>query len=445
MTPHESAEADGQKLFEAVSAAFGSLGRACMALDAEFRVVHVSALLDQLAGGSVWAAARGEPVERLLGEELFGAQGRLRQALEQGERREGWRGLLTTPAGTRAVSLSACRLLTTPSGPCAPGVEYLVVMRPAEDEGPGAGIGLAGRSRSMDHVAKLLESLRDSEATVLIEGESGTGKEVLARLIHQQSHRAKGPFVAVAPAALPEELIESELFGHVKGAFTGAMRDRIGRFEMANDGTLFLDELGELPLHLQVKLLRVLQEKSFERVGAGVPRKTNARIIAATNRDLKREIAAGRFREDLYYRLRVVPIEVPALRARREDIEPIARQLLSRAGARSGRSLFLSPEALRLLLSYAWPGNVRELENALEFATVVCRGQTIHSEDLPPELRAPRVEVPVSLVPAHALDERAELLRLLQVHSWRRAAVAEALGISRSTLWRRMQRLGVTS
>ncbi len=304
----------------------------------------------------------------------------------------------------------------------------------------------------MDHVVHLLEMLRHSEATVLIEGESGTGKEVLARLIHEQSPRAHGPFIPVAPAALPAELLESELFGHVRGAFTGAMRDRIGRFELANDGTLFLDELGELPLHLQVKLLRVLQDHAFERVGDSTPIRSNARIIAATNRNLKKEIAAGRFREDLYYRLRVVPIEVPPLRARREDIEPLAQLLLGRVGARQGRSLWMSPETLRLLLSHPWPGNVRELENALEYATVVCRGHTLQPEDLPPEVRQSKV-INTSLPPpptkpsdpSQEGPDRARLLAVLQEHAWRRGDVAEALGVSRSTLWRWMRRHGIDS
>ena len=324
------------------------------------------------------------------------------------------------------------------------------MLRPAEEELtlPPAGLGLVGRSRAMDRVIRLLEMLRHSETTVLIEGESGTGKEVLARLIHDQSPRGHGPFVPVAPAALPEDLLESELFGHVRGAFTGAHKDRVGRFEVANDGTIFLDELGELPLHLQVKLLRVLQDHTFERVGENTPRRTQARIIAATNRNLKKEIAAGRFREDLYYRLRVVPIEVPPLRARREDIEPIAQLLLSRAGERLGRSLLLGPEALRLLLSYPWPGNVRELENALEYATVVCRGQTILPEDLPPEVQGGAAGGPPSneLAPPprtvsgpNDQGERDALLSALQAHGYRRAEVAEALGISRSTLWRKMR------
>ncbi len=435
---------------QAVHIALGSLGRACIALDADFRIVHASPLLDELGGPGSADRLVGAEVSSLLGTELFGPGGRLRSALEGGERREGWRATLVTPDRQRLVSLSACPLLHPASGPCTPGVEYLVVLRPAEEELtlPPAGLGLVGRSRAMDRVIRLLEMLRHSETTVLIEGESGTGKEVLARLIHDQSPRGHGPFVPVAPAALPEDLLESELFGHVRGAFTGAHKDRVGRFEVANDGTIFLDELGELPLHLQVKLLRVLQDHTFERVGENTPRRTQARIIAATNRNLKKEIAAGRFREDLYYRLRVVPIEVPPLRARREDIEPIAQLLLSRAGERPGRSLLLGPEALRLLLSYPWPGNVRELENALEYATVVCRGQTILPEDLPPEVQGGAAGGPPSneLAPPprtvsgpNDQGERDALLSALQAHGYRRAEVAEALGISRSTLWRKMR------
>jgi transcriptional regulator with GAF, ATPase, and Fis domain len=252
----------------------------------------------------------------------------------------------------------------------------------------------------------------------------------------------------VNAAALPGELLESELFGHVRGAFTGAVRDRAGRFEAAEDGTLFLDEVGDVPLHLQVKLLRVLQEHTYERVGDSQTRRTNARIIAATNRNLRRLVADGRFREDLYYRLRVFPLELPPLRGRREDIEPMARLLLSRVGSRTGRALHLSPEAVRVLLSYEWPGNVRELENALEFAATVCQGQTLQPEDLPPEVIAVGpsllVEEPSFLSrPRHAaihpLGDDRELRAALDLNRWNREATARALGVSRSTLWRRMR------
>jgi transcriptional regulator with GAF, ATPase, and Fis domain len=326
-----------------------------------------------------------------------------------------------------------------------------------EASGPIAGFGLIARSKAMGRVFRLIDTLQQSEATVLITGDSGTGKEVMARIIHAHSPRRSGPFVAVNAAALPGDLLESELFGHVRGAFTGAVKDRAGRFETANDGTLFLDEVGDVPLHLQVKLLRVLQEHTYERVGDSTSRRTNARIVAATNKNLKKAVAEGQFREDLYYRLRVFPIEVPRLRDRREDIEPIAKLLLGRAGARTGRALRLSPEAVRLILSYPWPGNVRELENALEFAATVCQGQTVQPEDLPPEVldglvlaeeaaappeRAaarPEPAAPGSVSP----EERSQVMAALASHRWNRVETARALGVSRSTLWRRMRALGI--
>jgi DNA-binding NtrC family response regulator len=456
-------------IFAAVNAAFSSLGRICMALDAGFRIRHASDLLDTILGSGAAVRMKGQPVEAVLGPELFGPSGTLRQALLAGERREGWRAFLRTPTGaSRLLSVTAARLLHDPRGACDPEASYLIVMRPADDEavaatGPIAGFGVIGRSQAMGRVFRLIETLQHSEATVLITGESGTGKEVTARLIHAHSPRRNGPFLAVNAAALPGELLETELFGHVKGSFTGATRDRVGRFEAASDGTLFLDEVGDLPLHLQVKLLRVLQEHTFERVGDNESRRTNTRIIAATHRDLRRAVAEGNFREDLYYRLRVFPIEIPPLRDRREDIEPIARLLLSRVGARTGRALRFSPEALRVLLSHPWPGNVRELENALEFAATVCTGQTLQPEDLPPELLAtaassePAGGSPAAAVPASpAAPARpaagasgapsgpdATLRAALEAHRWNRAETARALGVSRSTLWRRMRALGL--
>ena len=454
--------------FAAVNAAFGSLGRICMALDGELRIRHVSERIESLLGAGAAARIAGAPVETVLGVELFGPDGPLRQALLAGERREGWRAFLQCERGPRLLSVTAARLQHDPHGVCDPSAVYLVVLRPADEESPDAaapvaGFGVICRSQAMTRVFRLIETLQHSESTVLVTGESGTGKEVTARIIHAHSPRRNGPFVAVNAAALPAELLESELFGHVRGAFTGAIRDRVGRFESAEGGTLFLDEVGDLPLPVQVKLLRVLQEHTYERVGDDAERRTNARIIAATHRDLRRAVAAGTFREDLYYRLRVFPVELPPLRARREDIEPIARLLLSRAGARTGRALRFSPDSLRALLSHDWPGNVRELENALEYAATVCKGQTLQPEDLPPELgasaaaRAEPIAAPLlrpapttaDLLAAAAgrrVDphhERATLHATLDAHRWNRADTARALGLSRSTLWRRMRALGL--
>ena len=459
--------AERNAVFAAVNAAFGSLGRICMALDADFRARHVSQLLDTILGPGAASRMQGMPVEDVLGPELFGPSGTLRQALLAGEKREGWRAFLRTPGGgARLLSVTAARLHHDEYGVCDPEAAYLIVMRPADEEavaatGPIAGFGVIGRSQAMGRVFRLIETLQSSEATVLITGESGTGKEVTARMVHAHSPRRNGPFVAVNAAALPGELLETELFGHVKGSFTGATRDRVGRFEAASDGTLFLDEVGDLPLHLQVKLLRVLQEHTYERVGDNETRRTNARIIAATHRDLRRAVAAGDFREDLYYRLRVFPIELPPLRDRREDIEPIARLLLSRVGARTGRALHFSPEALRVLLSHDWPGNVRELENALEFAATVCQGQTLQPEDLPPEVlgnasprtpddgavgpdRRAQLAGALSAQPAALAHEQDALRAALEAHRWNRIATARALGVSRSTLWRRMRAAGLS-
>jgi DNA-binding NtrC family response regulator len=461
MAPSPPPATSREVAFAAVNAAFGSLGRICMALDEDFQVRHVSERIDALLGAGAARRLVGQPVESVLGPELFGVNGALRQALVAGERREGWRAFLSCDGGAaRLLSVTAAKLQHDEHGVCDPEASYLLVMRPAEDEavgaaGPIAGFGVIGRSQAMARVFRLIETLQHSEATVLITGESGTGKEVTARMIHAHSPRRNGPFVAVNAAALPSDLLESELFGHVRGSFTGATRDRVGRFEAAADGTLFLDEVGDLPLHVQVKLLRVLQERTYERVGDNESRQTNARIIAATHRDLRRAVTDGNFREDLYYRLRVFPIEVPPLRDRREDIEPIARLLLSRVGARTGRALRFSPEALRALLSHDWPGNVRELENALEFAATVCRGQTLQPEDLPPEVLPPREarSVPAAFAPPPAgtvaatpppsPDEASALRAALDQHRWSRADTARALGMSRSTLWRRMRALGL--
>jgi len=456
-TTDPSTDVSSEIAFAAVNVAFGSLGRVCMALDEGFCVRHVSARLDVLLGDGAAARILGAPVETLLGAELFGPEGPLRQALLAGQKREGWRALLRGGDGaTHLLSVTAAPLQHDPHGVCASDAVYLVVLRPADEEpaeisGPVAANGVICRSLAMRRVIRLVESLQHSEASVLITGESGTGKEVLARLIHSQSPRRSGPFVAANVAALPGELLESEMFGHVCGAFTGATRDRVGRFDAASKGTLFLDEVGDLPLHLQVKFLRVLQEHTYERVGESQARQADARIIAATNRDLRTAVVDGAFREDLYYRLRVFPIVLPPLCERREDIEPIACALLARLGARSGRSLRFSPEALRALLLYSWPGNVRELENALEYAVTVARGQTLQPEDMPPEVLASvsDAQVPAAHRTPRARDasdggedaERAALEAALRAHRWSRAETARALGLSRSTLWRRMRDL----
>jgi transcriptional regulator with PAS, ATPase and Fis domain len=303
-------------------------------------------------------------------------------------------------------------------------------------------------------VFELIDHLSDSDATVLITGESGTGKELVARAVHARSPRANRPFVAVNCGALPEQLLESELFGHARGAFTGATRDKPGRFEVVHDGTILLDEIGDLPQPLQVKLLRVLQERTFERLGENVSRPFRARIMAATNIDLGQAVARRTFRDDLFYRLNVVRIQIPPLRVRREDLELLITHLLDTIGRRRSRALRLSPGAMRTLMAYDWPGNVRQLENALEYANAVCSGQTIHVEDLPPEiaalppplLAAPSVEVLAGApVPARLESylDRERIIAALETVHYRRGDAARLLGVSRTTLWRRMREVGL--
>ena len=437
-----------------MSGVFESLGRAILCVDVDFCVVHASPGLDAIAGVGAAALLAGRSLEESFGAELFGPQGTLRRALAGGERREGWGASIRVGDERRMLSLSAAPVTSVDSPLCDPRVAYLVVVRSGEGAGEGGVLpamfsGLVAASKAMLDVFRLVQHLAESDATVLITGESGTGKELVARALHENSPRHSGRFVAVNCGAIPAELLESELFGHARGAFTGAVRDREGRFELANGGALFLDEVGDLPLALQVKLLRVLQERTFERVGENRTRRTDARIIAATNRDLKREVAEGRFREDLLYRLRVVPIVLPPLRARRADVEPLAHYLLARVTSRHGRSRRLSSDALRGLLDYPRPGNARELENALEYAVAVCRGQTIHPVDLPVEVReyasgAETDDAPARRAAEPGASERETVEQALTRHHWNREKVAAELSMSRTTLWRKMREYGLT-
>ena len=253
------------------------------------------------------------------------------------------------------------------------------------------GLGrLVGKDPKMRELYQLITDVADSEASVLIRGQSGTGKELVARAIHENGGRAGGPFVQVNCSALSESLLESELFGHVVGAYTGATRDRRGRFEEADGGTIFLDEIGDISPVVQVKLLRVLQERTIERVGDNRPIPIDVRVISATNRDLETLLATGRLREDFFYRIKVVALTIPPLKDRREDIPLLVSHFLERLARREGRSQppAVSGRAMKLLMDHAWPGNVRELENALEHALVLCRGKTIQPDHLPVELEA---------------------------------------------------------
>jgi DNA-binding NtrC family response regulator len=314
---------------------------------------------------------------------------------------------------------------------------------------------LIGDSPSFRRVLQAIDSVRESNATILLTGESGTGKEMVARAIHKHGNRADKPFVAVNCAAIPEGLLESEMFGHRKGAFTGAVADRVGRFLQADKGTLFLDEIGEMPLALQAKILRALQERVIEPVGDPRERKVDVRVIAATNKNLLDAVANKEFREDLYYRLNVFPIPLPALRERVEDIAPLARHFAHVLGATAGKRISgFSPAALQAMARYSWPGNIRELQNCVERATIVASGTVIDDDDLPAYLFASAAAtcsaiptegmgVPSDLEAALAQVEKNYILAALAQSNGVQAAAAQLIGISERSFWYRLKKLGI--
>jgi two-component system response regulator HydG len=305
--------------------------------------------------------------------------------------------------------------------------------------------GIVGKDPKMQVIYKLIEDIAPTDATVLIQGESGTGKELVARAIHRESPRKTKPFVVINCSAYPATLLESELFGHEKGAFTGAIRQKSGRFEQAHGGTVFLDEIGEIAPSAQIKLLRVLQTQKFERIGGEKTLNVNVRIIAATNKELLQQVKQGTFREDLYYRLNVIPINLPPLSVRRNDIPLLARHFLRRFAAEQSKKIGdFSPESLRLLLDYPWPGNVRELENTIEHATVLVKGGRIEASELPAVLHSTISATDVGKPPTLVDHEKKLLQEVLGKCGWNKKQAAKRLGISRSTLYDKLKKYQIT-
>jgi PAS domain S-box-containing protein len=305
--------------------------------------------------------------------------------------------------------------------------------------------GIVGQSPVMQAAYELIDNVAQTDAPVLITGESGTGKELVARAIHDISVRSGKPFVKVNCAALNENLLESELFGHAKGSFTGAQRSRIGRFEAAHGGTIFLDEIGDIPMATQVKLLRVLEEREIERVGEHTPIKVDVRIVSATHRDLEAMVREGMFREDLFFRINVFPLECPALRERAEDIPAIVQHFIRENAQKTGKRIIgLTPQAMEKLVQYTWPGNVRELRNSIEYAFVLCSSGGIDAQHLPPKvlMATPVCEMPAVGQPM-LNDERLQLVEILRQTGGNQSEAARRLGVSRVTVWKRIKRLGI--
>ncbi|MBW7996377.1 MAG: PAS domain-containing protein [Candidatus Glassbacteria bacterium] len=326
--------------------------------------------------------------------------------------------------------------------------------------------GMIGRGQAMREVYRLVRFAADSESTVLITGESGTGKELIARAIHQLGRRSSGPLVAVSCSALPESLLESELFGHVKGAFSGAVRDKVGRFELAGGGTVFLDEIGDISPLIQLKLLRVLQNQEYQRVGESATRTADVRIIAATNKNLLEAVRRGEFREDLFFRLKVFPVALPPLRDRTGDISELVQYFIDLFNRKTGKHVErIDHEAMKLLMDYCWPGNVRELEHAIEYAFVLCQTSEITPFMLPQEIL--RVEFRKQMCPpgqqnflygtpagaqggqatpppaGRTRPGREELLQALESNGWNQSATARYFGVSRVTVWNWINKFGI--
>ena len=430
----------------------------------------LAALLDQEGYPTLQAASGEDALEILGGSDVDVVLTDLRVAtagavdlIEQGkERAPHATFVVMTAAATldgavEAIKKGAEQYLTKPidSGAVLALVERAVARAQLSREAAGLRQQLRRRRQfkhilgdhpSMQQVLSLVEQVARSRATVLIYGESGTGKELIASAIHYNSERHQGPFVKLNCAALAESLLESELFGHEKGAYTGALARREGRLKQADGGTLLLDEVGEMPPALQVKLLRFLQEREFERVGGNVTLRVDVRVVAATNRELRERIQQGRFREDLFFRLNVVEIDVPPLRARPSDIPVLAQHFVERFASENERAIrSIASDAMDVMLSYPWPGNVRELENAMERAVVLCSGDTIELEHLPPITKKQAKRHMSMMAPGMTMAEieRMAILHTLEAVGGSPTKAAETLGISRRTIQYRLKEWGM--
>jgi PAS domain S-box-containing protein len=428
-----------------------SISDGVFTVDLEWRVTSFNRAAEKITGVPR-AEAIGRRCSEVFRSSMCGADCALQQTLKTGKPIIGKSGYIIDVDGNRIPISVSTAVLRGAGGRIVGGAETFrdlseVDALRRELEGRSRIGDLVSHSPLMQRLFEVLPAIAASPSTVLVLGETGTGKELVARTIHNLSPRRRGPFVAVSCGALPDTLLESELFGYKTGAFTGANRDKIGRFAMAKGGSLLLDEIGEVSPALQVRLLRVLQEKIYEPLGATRSETADVRVIVATNRDLATQVREGAFREDLYYRVNVVRVELPPLRRRKEDIGLLAQQFVDRFNHLQGKSIEgISTGALSLLMAHDWPGNVRELENVIERSFIICTGGMIEIDHLPDELtgrRGPRSNAS-NIRTAHDLLDAQSIRAALMRNNYNRTAAAKELGIHKTTLFRRMKKLGVT-
>ena len=433
------AQFDSATVFSKMLACCGCSG--FYVLDKKQRILYWSPGLEQLSG--------------LKSEELVGKHCTKDFAITENSQNKEVQLKFSHPEGHTSEVKNVVQIFQDKAGAFAGGIGMVflnteqvskIVSPAAQVETPQSFQGILSRSPAMQAVFQIIQNAAETEATVLVRGESGSGKELVARAIHDLSGRQNAPFLAINCAALSSNLLESELFGHMRGAFTGAIKDHSGLFQRARGGTLFLDEIAELPLELQAKLLRVIQERNYIPVGGDRSIDVDVRIVAATHRSLREEVKSGRFREDLMYRLRVVPIFLPPLRERREDISLLIWHFIQQHNGANFRKIEkIEPQAMRVLLDYYWPGNIRELHNVVEYAFAVGRGTVLRLSELPPEFREPHaINQPIQKSePLSELEESVAIRKALQQSNERVTEAARLLGMSRATFWRKRKFYGL--
>ncbi|HID92631.1 MAG TPA: PAS domain-containing protein [bacterium (Candidatus Stahlbacteria)] len=428
-----------------------SIGDGVFTVDTNWKITSFNRAAERITGFSKKEAI-GKPCHSIFRSNICTERCPLRQTLETHKPIANFEMEILSKTGKKVPISVGTALLIDEEGEIAGGVEVFRDLSPlkhlSEELKERYSFGnIIGKNPKMQEIYDLLKTVSETSSTVLIQGETGTGKELVARAIHYNSTRHDKPFIKVSCAALPETLLESELFGYMKGAFTDAVKDKPGRFELANKGTIFLDEVGEIPKSVQAKLLRVLEEQEFERLGGTKTIKVDVRIIAATNKDLREAINRNEFREDLYYRLNVVSIHLPPLRERSDDIPLLVNHFIEKFNQKTGKHIAsVSQDAMDILIDYHWPGNVRQLENAIEHAFVHCQGKIIQPQHLPDEIVPEgKVMVENALAAENPFDEleKQVILETLRKNNWDTRKVAHVLQISRTTLWRKLKKYGI--